>query len=170
MYILFIFVFYTSSSVESSEYIENALYFSILQINYSHSQDLLYIIFHLGPKTANRISIFSSDIVLICLSVCCTVIQIVSLLFIFLWWEYWKYSLGKCIFPKRTVRSFNLDDFLLHRQLFLLCNLCNRLYIYFWKYNTISIEVLGLCCSSCINFGFYNITLSNPKLVFVKWI
>lgn len=74
------------------------------------------------------------------------------------------------IFPKRTVRSFNLDDFLLHRQLFLLCNLCNRLYIYFWKYNTISTEVLGLCCSSCINVAFYNFTLSNPKLVFVKWI
>lgn len=37
-----------------------------------------------------------------------------------------------------------LDDFLLHRPLltfFLLCNLCNRLYIYFWKYNAISIAV-----------------------------
>lgn len=68
----------------------------------------LYIIFHLGPKTADRISIFTLTWFWFCLLVCCTVIQMVNLLFIFMWWNYWEYSLVKSIFPNsRTVRSFN---------------------------------------------------------------
>lgn len=52
--------FYTYYSVESSEYIENALYFYILQMNYCHpTRFQLYIISHLGPKTVDRISILT---------------------------------------------------------------------------------------------------------------
>ena len=51
--------------------------------------------FHLGPKTADRISIF--DFVLILPLVCCTVIQIVNLLFIFLCWIF----TGQKYFPQQ---------------------------------------------------------------------
>jgi len=62
-------VFYTYYSVESSEYIENALYFSISQMNYCQPprfqlyRSFLFSFFHLGPKTADRISIFTFDFV-----------------------------------------------------------------------------------------------------------
>lgn len=63
-----------------------------------------------------------------------------------------EYSLVKkrSIFPSWKTIVIYLDNFLLHRPFlsffffclfFLLCNLCNRLYIYFWKYNAISIVV-----------------------------
>lgn len=104
----FFFTFYTYYSVESSGYIENALYFSISQMNYCHPQDFSCTYFvHLGPKTANRIPIFPLTVLILPSSLLYSNINVDSL-FIFLWSEYWEYSLVKSIFPKsRTVRSFN---------------------------------------------------------------
>lgn len=45
-----------------------------------------------------------------------------------------------CPMKKASDHLIRQFVFLLHRLL--LCNLCNRLYKYFWKYNTISIEAL----------------------------
>lgn len=75
----------------------------------------------------------------------------------------------KSIFPNcRSVKSFYLDYLLLHRPFFfsffffLLCNLCNRLYIYFWKYNTISIEM------SKFEFVYASVFSSRLKVVLIK--
>lgn len=107
-FLWFFLFFYTYYSVESSGYIENALYFSISQMNYCHPQDFSCTYFvHLGPKTANRIPIFPLTVLILPSSLLYSNINVDSL-FIFLWSEYWEYSLVKSIFPKsRTVRSFN---------------------------------------------------------------
>lgn len=116
------------------------IFLSCRWINVTHKNSVVHN-FHLGPKTADRISIVMLDVFFFVLVFFCTVIQIVELLFIFLCWKYWQVS-KKYFSPKRRTGKIQLDNFLLHKQFFLLCNLCNRLYIYFWKYIAISIEAL----------------------------